>query len=207
MSTLVKATWQYGKYTENFLLAVLLCIFEILLAFFKKARLLLWFLNPQLAGAMERDGCRNAVTKAGVGQAGRTWGGGAQSVPGGPAGKGCWFLAAQPQRKMEGQGQPGQGLGGVGSPPAFGSPRGSAGNPATLLDPVSDLGAQKAKAEAAGGPWARTRGDSAGPLPPSKTLSTDVQPHTQPGAVSLALPPYLTATPGLLHPLAASCQP
>lgn len=75
MSTLVKATWQYGKYTENFLLAVLLCIFEILLAFFKKARLLLWFLNPQLAGAMERDGCRNAVTKAGVGQAGRTWGG------------------------------------------------------------------------------------------------------------------------------------
>ena len=59
-----------GKYTEDLLLAVLLCTFEIFRGFLKRESVAV-ILSQQLAGALEREGCRNAVTRAGVGQAGR----------------------------------------------------------------------------------------------------------------------------------------
>lgn len=74
----------YGKYTEDLLLAVLLCTLEIFHVFLKRESVAV-ILSQQLAGALEREGCRNAVTKAGVGQAGR-------------AGLGGWGVGKLPLR-------------------------------------------------------------------------------------------------------------
>lgn len=58
------------------LLLVLLCMFEIFHHFFKKPNCCC---DRRLAGAVERAGCRNAVTAAGVG----VWAG-SRAALGGP---------------------------------------------------------------------------------------------------------------------------
>lgn len=144
--------------------------------FLKKARLLAVTLSQQLAGAVESEGCRNAVTKAGVGQASRARLGGCRASPEAQQGWAVGFY----QCSLTGRGRGrkpvrGELAGGGGRHQPFirvSSPscwffrivcrtRGPKVCPRHIIGcpchVICDLGTQKSKAKAAGGPWASTR--------------------------------------------------